>query len=323
MKKTLLPALAVLLLLGTAIPCDGTPAQLRVGTYNIRVSSADTATTNAWRYRRKDVANLVRKLDLDVVGFQEVRSNQLDFLHKAFPKYAVSGYWQNGAGQKVATSNPVFFRKERFDLLKEGVFWLSETPDVPNSKSWNTKNIRCCVWVVLADTAAGTTQCFANVHTDHISALAREKGMELLLNRLDEIAPKGAAVILVGDHNCRENTKPAKLAASKMQNAFYATKTPPKGPWRTFTGWRWVEHETPATEAMKVDVAIRNATKATPEGERREDGIPVFLKYGARIDYIYVSEGVKVLDCETHADVRSDGHFYPSDHFPVTAVIEF
>ncbi len=321
MKTIDILALSAMLFAGAALSCRADSTQVRVGTYNLRVSNADVNSTNAWKNRRGDVGALLRKLDLDVVGFQEVLPTQLEFLRKAFPECAVSGFFTNGA-KKVATQNPILFRKERFDLLKEGVFWLSETPEVPNSKSWKTAYARCCSWVILADRKSGATLCFANVHTDHISRLAREKGMEVVLDRLDETAPKGASVILVGDHNCRENAKPAKLAAARMRDALYATQTPPKGPWRTFTGWRWVERETPASEALKVDSAIRNATKKSSEGERLEGGIPVFRKYGARIDYIYVSEGVNVLDYETHADERSDGHFYPSDHFPVTADIE-
>ena len=321
MKTRIIFALSAMLFAGAALSCRADTTQVRAGTYNIRVSSADANSTNAWTCRKKDVSALIRKLDLDVVGFQEVRPNQLEFLRKAFPKYAVSGFFTNDA-KKVATQNPILFRKERFDLLKEGVFWLSETPEVPNSKSWKTAYARSCSWVILADRESRATLCFANVHTDHISGLAREKGMEVVLDHLDEIVPKGAAVILVGDHNCRETAKPSKLAAAKMRNALYVSQTPPKGPWRTFTSWRWVEHETPTTEALKVDIFVRNALKGTPEGDRLEDGIPVFRKYGARIDYIYVSEGVKVLDYETHADERSDGHFYPSDHFPVTATVE-
>ena len=324
MKTALLPTLATILLFGgAAIHSHADAPQFHVGTYNIRTSNGDRATTNAWACRKGYLAALVRKLDLDVVGIQEVKPGQLAFLRNELPQHAALGFFSNEATKRTeSTPNPVFFRKERFDLVRDGVFWLSETPDVPLSKSWATSEPRACTWVVLKDKASGATLCFANVHTDHLSPLAREKGMGLVLDRLAEIAPQGAAVVLVGDHNCRENTRPAKLAAARMRDALYATQTPPKGPWRTFTAWRWLEHETPATEALKVDSAIRNATKKSPEGERLEDGIPVFKKYGARIDYIYVSEGVKVLEYESHADKRPDGNYYPSDHFPVTAVIE-
>ena len=321
MKNTVLPALAAMLLAGAATTCAAAQPQFRVGTYNIRTSSADNATTNAWKYRRGDLAGLVRKLDLDIVGFQEVQPGQLDFLRKQLAKYALAGLPLDKDGKRIQ-GNAVFFRADRFDLLGEGAFWLSETPEVPYSKSWKTAYARVCNWATLKDKASGATLCFANVHTDHVSGLAREKGMELVLGRLEEIAPKGASVILVGDHNCRETSKPAKLVAARMRDALHASQTPPKGPWRTFTGWRWVEAEIPATEALKVDAAVRNATKGTPEGDRIEDGVPVFLKYGARIDYIYVSEGVKVLAYEVHPDTRPDGRHYPSDHFPVTAVIE-
>lgn len=43
---------------------------------------------------------------------------------------------------------------------------------------------------------------------------------------------------------------------------------------------------------------------------------------GPRIDYIYVTPGVRVKDYATHADTRPGTTLYPSDHFPVTATIE-
>ena len=43
---------------------------------------------------------------------------------------------------------------------------------------------------------------------------------------------------------------------------------------------------------------------------------------GPRIDYIYVSSNIKVKSYATHADPRPGTKLYPSDHFPVTAVIE-
>lgn len=44
--------------------------------------------------------------------------------------------------------------------------------------------------------------------------------------------------------------------------------------------------------------------------------------YGERIDYIYVSPGVRVYDYKTVAAPRPGTKLYPSDHFPVVATIE-
>ena len=319
LSTALVAAAAVLVIVIQPLPSHA--ERLNVGTYNIRTSSADHGTTNAWTLRRGEVAALVRRLDLDIVGFQEAMPGQVAFLRGKLPEYAVSGL-RLGAGGKGMEGNPVFFRTNRLDLVSSGTFWLSETPDVPGSKSWNTACVRTCSWAVLKDKSSGATLCFANVHTDHKSRLAREKGMELVVQRLPQIAPEGASVILVGDHNCRENAKAAQIAAASMRDAIHASKTPPKGPWRSFTAWRWLDKETPAAEALKVDVSVRNAFAKTAEGDRLEDGVPVFLKYGSRIDYVYVSEGVEVLSYETHADSRPGEKRYPSDHFPVTAEIE-
>ena len=78
----------------------------------------------------------------------------------------------------------MFYRKDRFDAVKSGTFWLSETPDAPGSKSWNAVCPRICTWVQLADKATGRTFCFANAHTDHKSELARTDGMKLIMKRM-------------------------------------------------------------------------------------------------------------------------------------------
>lgn len=43
---------------------------------------------------------------------------------------------------------------------------------------------------------------------------------------------------------------------------------------------------------------------------------------GPRLDYIYVSPGVRVKDYRTVSMPRPGKKLYPSDHFPVTATVE-
>lgn len=43
---------------------------------------------------------------------------------------------------------------------------------------------------------------------------------------------------------------------------------------------------------------------------------------GPRLDYIYVSPGVRVKDYRTVSTPRPGKKLYPSDHFPVTATVE-
>ena len=181
---------------------------------------------------------------------------------------------------------------------------------------------RVCSWMWLKDRKTGKTFCFANTHTDHVSALARKEGMLLIIRRMHEFAPTGTPVIFTGDHNCRETEEPAQAVSKLLKNALYLSETPPAGPWRTFTGWKWREKEYSTIDALKLAPHVRNAREGSPDADKRQNGGYVWEDCGARIDYIYVSDGIRVKSYATRDDPRPGTKLYPSDHFPVTAVIE-
>ena len=264
---------------------------IRVGSYNIRFSSGDIGTPNAWDCRKADLVGLVKKLDLDVLGMQEVCPDQAQYLRENLPEFEFVGDHRE-ADRKSGEASPVFYRKSRFDAEKRGTFWLSETPEVPASKSWNTACTRVCSYLVLRDKVTGKRFCLANTHTDHKSAEAREKGMLLIIERMKEFG-KGAPIVFTGDHNCRYADPPAAAVRKVLKDARDIAETRDPGPRNTFNGFG-----------------------------RRVDGPAgcgdVKREY---IDYIYVSDGTRVLDVETHGDKRPGTDLYPSDHFPVTATI--
>ena len=294
---------------------------LKVGSYNIRLQPGDKGTPNAWESRKADFLNLLRRLDLDAFGLQEVCPGQAEYITNNLPQYVLVGEHRN-ADRVSGEASPVLYRKDRFDALKCGTFWLSETPDVPGLKGWGAACPRVCSWMWLKDRKTGKTFCFANTHTDHISALARKEGMLLIIRRMHEFAPPGTPVIFTGDHNCRETEEPAQAVSKLLKNALYISETPPTGPWRTFTGWHWREKEYSTTDALKLAPHVRNARKGSPDADKRTNGGYVWEDCGARIDYIYVSDGIRVKSYATRDDPRPGTKLYPSDHFPITAVIE-
>ncbi len=300
--------LVSLLVAGQALSAPPPSALLgprfKVGSYNIRnVNKADKGTPNDWEARKQDLADLLRRLDLDVVGLQEVQPAQADFICQAMPGYTLSGRYRNeGAANGSLEGNPILFRTDRFLLLDSGTFWLSETPEVPGSRSWDSTYPRVCAWVLLKDKKSGAKLAFMNVHTDHRSTLAREKGLALILERQATLVPKGVPIVLTGDFNCSESSHAVQVVAEQMTNALHASQSPPQGPWRTWNAWHWVERETTVAEALRGDADRPNFNK--------------------RIDYVFVSREVKVRAYKTHADARPGLKLYPSDHFPVTAEIE-
>ena len=317
MKRIILCLLAIAT--GVAFAANGTA--LKVGTYNIRLQPGDKGTPNAWESRKADFLNLLRRLDLDAFGLQEVCPGQAEYITNNLPQYVLVGEHRN-ADRVSGEASPVLYRKDRFDALKCGTFWLSETPDVPGLKGWGAACPRVCSWMWLKDRKTGKTFCFANTHTDHVSALARKEGMLLIIRRMHEFAPPGTPVIFTGDHNCRETEEPAQAVSKLLKNALYISETPPTGPWRTFTGWHWREKEYSTTDALKLAPHVRNARKGSPDADKRTNGGYVWEDCGARIDYIYVSDGIRVKSYATRDDPRPGTKLYPSDHFPITAVIE-
>ena len=268
------------------------PEAIRVGSYNIRLSPGDRGTPNDWDARKADMVQLVKKLDLDAFGMQEVCPDQAQYLRENLPEFEFVGDHRE-KDRKSGEASPVFYRKDRFEAEKRGTFWLSETPEVPASKSWNTCCTRVCSYLVLKDKVTGKRFCFANTHTDHVSAEAREKGMLLIIERMKEFGA-GSPIVFTGDHNCCYDEAPAKAVRKILKDGRDVTETPAKGPRNTFQGFG----------------------KYKDGPVNREGAVKDYC-----IDYIYVSEGTRVLDFATHDDKRPGTDLYPSDHYPVTATV--
>lgn len=322
MKIMFRPLFAALLF---AAGCATAPRDVvKVGSFNIRLSgvngSADRGTPNAWKERKESVVGLIKELDMDVFGLQEVCPDQARFLRENLHGYEFVGEHRN-ADRTSGEASPVCYRKSRFEELAKGTFWLSETPDTPGLKGWGAACPRVCSYLVLRDRSTGKSFCFANTHTDHISALAREKGMLLVIERMKKFGA-GVPIVFTGDHNCRETEAPARAVSKILNDALYVSENPPKGSWRTFSGWKWCDRELQIPEALKAPEALRNAKKGSPDAVKDSTGVHPYEKYGARIDYIYVSDGIRVLDFETVNSPRHGEKLYPSDHFPVVATIE-
>ena len=258
---------------------------VRIASYNIRNSVDDRGTANDWSLRKEDVVGLVRYLEADVVGFQEVLPDQMVFLRGALSEYEFVGEYRDKDDPMRGEASPVAFRRDRFVALKSGTFWLSETPDVPKSIGWDAKYARVCSYAVLSNRQTGCTFAFANCHTDHKGERAREQGLLLVQERMKSFGG-GIPIVFTGDHNCHPWEPPAKALRRTLADAREVAEIKDPGPDQTVQGF----------------------------GRSK---VP-----GDRIDYIYVSPEVRVIDFETVDARRLDGG-YPSDHYPIVSTIVF
>ena len=172
--------------------------QMKVGTYNIRYDNPKD-TGNLWVSRAPVVVELLRFHEFDIFGTQEGLKNQLDDISNGLPQYTRYGIGRND-GKDQGEHSAIYFKKDKFDLLNKGDFWLSETPDKP-SLGWDAKCCnRICSWIYLRDKKSGKNFYFFNAHFDHQGIEARKESSKLVLQRIKEIAGL-QPVIFTGDLN--------------------------------------------------------------------------------------------------------------------------
>jgi endonuclease/exonuclease/phosphatase family metal-dependent hydrolase len=256
------------------------PAPLRVMTFNVRYGTADDGP-NRWELRRELLVATIRRNAPDILATQEGLRWQLDEIESALPELGWVGVGRDDGGSRGEHA-ALFYRRARLTAAASGTFWLSDTPSVPGSTSWGNALPRICTWARLRDTASGRALVACNVHLDHESQVARERGLRLVLDRAPDLAP-GEPLIVLGDLNLdEENPALELLRRGGLTDTWRAAHPAAKGQgtFHDFTG--------------RID--------------------------GPRVDFIWASPHLRTLDAAIDRS-RKDGRC-PSDHDAVTAILQ-
>ena len=183
--------------------------ELTIASYNVRYyNEYDVRNGNGWERRLPILCNLVRYHDFDIFGAQEVLDNQLSDMLKHLDGYDYVGVGRDD-GLRDGEYSPIFYRRDKFEVLQSGNFWLSESPEVP-VKGWDAALPRICSWAEFRLVENGDIFWFFNTHFDHIGVEARQNSAELIIAKIKELAGDRKA-ILTGDLNTDQNSEPYKL----------------------------------------------------------------------------------------------------------------
>ncbi len=258
---------------------------LELITYNIRMNTAGDGE-HAWPYRKADVINLLKFHRAEIFCVQEALPGQMDDLAEAFPAYAYEGVGRDD-GKQLGEYSAVFYNQDRFLKKQGGTFWLSETPE-ECTFGWDAVCRRVCSWVELEDKERGTSLFVFNTHFDHVGVEARKNSAALILGKISEIATSEStgeigSVVLCGDFNLPPESEPIQLISASLQDAFVVSELPPHASVATFHGFTY------------------------DDGPRD------------RIDYVFVSEGLRVSRYGALTDSRDRSFF--SDHLPVLVTL--
>lgn len=259
-------------------------ATLTVVTYNVRKAGLDRGALS-WESRRPGALEILTEAEADLVGLQEaavVQRRDLEGLGLACV----------GCGADFSNRNAILFDESRLVLVESGVFWLSETPQVPFSVSWGNEGWpRWVTWAQFRLRDAGSESrrfVVYNTHLDHRAPQSRLPSLELILEHAARHAGQ-LPLLLLGDFNARPNRQVVRL----LMEANSAYPHLPLNDVLAQAG------------ASRYEVTYRSFVNPAE---------------AARLDYIFASQefGYREAEVMTH-DSRWESP--PSDHHPVRAVL--
>ena len=290
--KNLLQNVLLLLPLLLILSCSSSDLSMKVVSFNIRYDNPEDGV-NRWE-ARIPVKSYLTEQKPDIIGMQEVLHNQVLVLQEILPDYSYVGTGRND-NKTEGEYAPIFYNTNKFKLIDHSQFWLSETPDIPGSKSWDASLTRIVTWAQLEDKNSGHKFYAFNTHFDHRGVEARMESAILMSKKISEIAGD-APVIATGDFNIRkdhpslgnklyENLIKSFKENSSLENSAYISKSSGTSEGLTSTGFR-------------------------PDWESKE---------GHAIDYVFVNDYFEV---ESHqVDKIVEGNLFISDHWPIVAKV--
>lgn len=275
--------LNLMLISSTVFGAMAQTAPLTVATFNIRYDNPDD-DPHTWENRKDIVANLILFHEFDIFGIQEGLSHQVKDLDERLPNHDFIGVGRDD-GKVKGEYTAIYFDKRKYKVQESDTFWLAPETDHPN-KGWDAALPRICTWAKMATVNSNKTFYVFNTHFDHRGVEARNQSARLILEKIKEINTESLPVILTGDFNVGQETE-----------AYQLLRTAP-GMKDTFD----------SAEIVYANNGTTNSFDITTSTERI-------------IDHIFVSEKINVQKYGILTDTYHSR--FPSDHFPVMAVVNW
>lgn len=254
--------------------------ELKLTSFNIRFANPADGKHD-WPHRRDLLSEIIKEFNCDILGTQEGREPQLRNLADLINEYQLIDEHRDWIEERMYPC--IFIKPDIIDVKESGDFWLSETPDVAGSKSFESAFPRLCTWMKAQHKNTGSDFLFVNTHLDHVKQSTRVEQARVLSEEIQKINKEQLPMILMGDFNdCP--TSPVREVFNQHLNL--------NDP--------WLEKNIP-----------EESTHHSFNGEVGE---------GVRIDWTLLSDQ---FDCEDiFLDKREREGVYPSDHFPLLSKIK-
>ena len=189
---------------------------IKVMSQNLRC--ADDPNGNSIAERAPRFLSMVTDFDPDLIGTQETTARWNAIIDNDYSeKYGVfKGYSRNGVNETTGEYGTILYRKDRFEFIRGGTFWLSDTPD-EKSKYEESSHLRICTYVILTDKSNGKDLMFCNLHLS--GGRTAEKQIKVVTKYLADEFEK-YPVFLTGDFNAHPDSSTCLYLETVMQDSY-------------------------------------------------------------------------------------------------------
>ena len=256
---------------------------IKVITFNIRYDSGRDGV-NSWQNRKGLILKFLIDQDADIFCLQEVLHHQYTHIKDRMESYSVVGNGRND-GQTKGEYAPIFYKNSKYDLLDNGMFWLSEDPTKVGSMGWDAKQPRIATWAKLIEKEGGKIFIVINTHFDDIGRVARQKSTDLVMEWISRF---DVPTILTGDLN------------DDSRSALYE---------KLSSNTSGLDAHVFAKDRLGVNYTFHGFGRTSNE-------------HRTKIDYIFV-KGVSELKSEEILEENNETGAFLSDHNPIIVVMSF
>ncbi|MDF2567549.1 MAG: Endonuclease/exonuclease/phosphatase [Oscillospiraceae bacterium] len=265
---------------------------IKVVSFNLRRDGI-FSKKNRWDSRKKFIVDIIKNSDASIIGVQELLPCMKKDIGNLLCDYIIIGEGRDK--DDTSEHSDIILKSEDITIDLFTTFWISKNPKRSGSRAFLTFFPRICTVVELTLKNSDKKIRVFNTHFDHISKIARNLGVNLILKTIDELNKvKPLPTILMGDFNAKPNSNTIKKLSLnlhdydtiRMHDVFYHI---PKSQLEKFTDFRNTYH------------GFSGKLKKDP------------------IDYIFVSNEFEVV--EANILRGSNKGIYPSDHYPISATL--
>lgn len=261
--------------------------ELSIMSFNMKYENQNSPSDpiHTFTIRKYGIDETLKKYDIDIIGSQELRGWQHDeIMNLLGSNYSSVGLPRNDSDSERCS---IIYNNQKIQYIDGETIWLSLTPNVKGSKSWDSSHPRILTYGKFLHINTNTEFYFFNTHLDHKSSEARKNQLQMVVNYMEKYS--NYPILLTGDFNMYQNDE-CFLPLTNLKTKYDTTFTP------------FLEK---LGSEMKTTHGFNGGTE------------------GAPIDYIFYStNNITIKNTTIIHDLYND-RYYLSDHYPIHSIIKF